>query len=157
MLFGGTAPAAIQRMARWGEGSIGGWVPAPMAAPPCDAARDAWSRAGRDGSPRLVALASYALGDGEQGRKNVHDCYSTFGDFANLVASAVCDTPQDADAVRAILRKGVRVGNDLDGDHQVIGYKIGHVEEGIDLLSPAPGPEALVIAAQAKAQIPGAS
>jgi alkanesulfonate monooxygenase SsuD/methylene tetrahydromethanopterin reductase-like flavin-dependent oxidoreductase (luciferase family) len=94
MLFGGTAPAAIDRMARWGEGYIGGSVPAPMVAPSYDAARDAWSRAGRDGSPRLVALVYYALGDGEQGRKNVHDYYSPFGDFANLVASAVCDTPQ---------------------------------------------------------------
>jgi alkanesulfonate monooxygenase SsuD/methylene tetrahydromethanopterin reductase-like flavin-dependent oxidoreductase (luciferase family) len=94
MLFGGTAPAAIERMARWGEGYIGGSVPAPMVAPAFDAARDAWSRAGRDGSPRLVALVYYALGDGDQGRKNVHDYYSAFGDFANLVASAVCDTPQ---------------------------------------------------------------
>ena len=36
----------------------------------------------------------YALGDGEQGRKNVHDYYSFSGDFAGLMASAVCDTPQ---------------------------------------------------------------
>ncbi|MGH3249895.1 MAG: LLM class flavin-dependent oxidoreductase [Trebonia sp.] len=94
MLFGGMAPAAIERMARWGEGYIGGSVPAPMVAPSFDAARDAWSRAGRDGSPRLVALAYYALGDGEQGRKNVHDYYNAFGDFADLVAAGVCDTPQ---------------------------------------------------------------
>ncbi|MFJ2566541.1 hypothetical protein ACIO02_27020 [Streptomyces sp. NPDC087568] len=53
---------------------------------------------------------------------------------------------QDADAVRAVLRKCAREGNDLDGDHQVMGYKIGHMEEGIDLLSPAPGPEALATA-----------
>lgn len=53
---------------------------------------------------------------------------------------------QDADAVRAVLRKCAREGNDLDGDHQVMGYKIGHMEEGIDLLSPAPGPEAVAIA-----------
>ena len=78
-----------------GEGYIGGSVPAPMVAPSYDAARDAWCRAGRDGSPRLVALVYYALGDGEQGRKNVHDYYSAFGDFANLVASVVCDTPQN--------------------------------------------------------------
>lgn len=52
-----------------GEGYIGGSVPAPMVAPSYDAARDAWCRAGRDGSPRLVALVYYALGDGEQGRK----------------------------------------------------------------------------------------
>ncbi|MDW8805501.1 hypothetical protein P1P68_12110 [Streptomyces scabiei] len=53
---------------------------------------------------------------------------------------------QDADAVRAVLRKCAREGNDLDGDHQVMGYKIGHVEEGMDLLSPSPGPEDLAIA-----------
>ncbi|MEU0429758.1 hypothetical protein ABZ235_40565 [Streptomyces canus] len=53
---------------------------------------------------------------------------------------------QDADAVRTVLRKCAREGNDLDGDHQVMGYKIGHIEERIDLLSPTPGPEALAIA-----------
>jgi hypothetical protein len=53
---------------------------------------------------------------------------------------------QDADAVRAILRKYAREGNDMDGDHQVMGRKIGHLPEGLDLLSPAPGPETLAIA-----------
>ncbi|KUO20781.1 hypothetical protein AQJ91_12810 [Streptomyces dysideae] len=53
---------------------------------------------------------------------------------------------QDADAVRAVLRKYAREGNDLDGDHQVMGRMIGHLPEGLDLLSPAPGPEALAIA-----------
>ncbi|MDX3309246.1 hypothetical protein P1S61_09080 [Streptomyces sp. ME08-AFT2] len=53
---------------------------------------------------------------------------------------------QDADAVRAVLRKCAREGNDLDGDHQVMGYKIGHMKVGIELLSPTPGPEDLAIA-----------
>ncbi len=53
---------------------------------------------------------------------------------------------QDTDAVRAVLQKCARDGNDLDGDHQVMGYKIGHMKEGIELLSSAPGPEALAIA-----------
>ncbi|MFD7137661.1 hypothetical protein [Streptomyces sp. NPDC059894] len=53
---------------------------------------------------------------------------------------------QDADAVRAILRKYAREGNDLDGDHQVMGRMISHLPEGLDLLSPAPGPETLAIA-----------
>ncbi|MEW2248618.1 hypothetical protein AB0907_14925 [Streptomyces sp. NPDC006975] len=52
----------------------------------------------------------------------------------------------DTDAVRAVLRKYAREGNDLDGDHQVMGHKIGHMEEGIDLLSSTPGPEALAVA-----------
>ncbi|MEW2320479.1 hypothetical protein AB0926_04930, partial [Streptomyces griseoincarnatus] len=53
---------------------------------------------------------------------------------------------QDADAVRAILRKHAREGNDLDGDHQVMGRMIGHLPEELELLSPAPGPEVLAIA-----------
>lgn len=93
MLFGGFAPAAMDRMARWGEGYIGGSVPAPMAAPAFGAARDAWQRAGRQGAPRLVALAYFALGDSDKGRQNVYDYYSVSGDFAQIVAGAVCDSP----------------------------------------------------------------
>jgi alkanesulfonate monooxygenase SsuD/methylene tetrahydromethanopterin reductase-like flavin-dependent oxidoreductase (luciferase family) len=93
MLFGGFAPAAMHRMARWGEGYIGGSVPAPMVAPAFDAARDAWQRASRDGSPRLVALVYYALGDSDAGKRNVYDYYSASGDeLAHIVAGAVCDS-----------------------------------------------------------------
>lgn len=98
LLFGAFAPAAMDRMARWGEGYIGGSVPAPMAAPSFEAARDAWSKAGREGSPRLIALAYYALGDGEKGKANVHDYYSVSGDFADIVVGAVCDTPEKVKA-----------------------------------------------------------
>ena len=94
MLFGGMAPAALDRMARWGEGYIGGSVPAPMAAPAFDAARDAWRRAGREGVPRLVALAYFALGDSDKGRQNVYDYYSVSGAFGEIVAGAVCDSPE---------------------------------------------------------------
>jgi alkanesulfonate monooxygenase SsuD/methylene tetrahydromethanopterin reductase-like flavin-dependent oxidoreductase (luciferase family) len=93
MLFGGFAPAAMDRMARWGEGYIAGSVPAPMADPAFVAARDAWRRAGREGAPRLVALAYFALGDSDQGRQNVYDYYGGSGEFAGIVAGAVCDSP----------------------------------------------------------------
>ncbi|WP_198358230.1 hypothetical protein [Streptomyces fildesensis] len=52
----------------------------------------------------------------------------------------------DARAVRTVLRKCAREGNDLDRDHEVNGYKIGHVTD-IELRSPAPGPDALAMAA----------
>ena len=93
LLFGGFAPAVMDRMARWGEGYIGGSVPAPMAAPAFDAARDAWRRAGREGAPRLVALAYFALGDSDKGRQNVYDYYSVSAEFAEIAAGAVCDSP----------------------------------------------------------------
>jgi alkanesulfonate monooxygenase SsuD/methylene tetrahydromethanopterin reductase-like flavin-dependent oxidoreductase (luciferase family) len=86
-------------MARWGEGYIGASLPAPMVAPSFDTAKEAWQRAGRAGSPRLVALAYYALGDGDAGKRNVHDYYSPGGDdLASMVTGGVCDS---AAAVRA--------------------------------------------------------
>lgn len=95
MLFGGFAPAALDRMARWGQGYIGGSMPAPAVAPTFDAARAAWEKAGRTEPLRLVALVYYALGDGDAGRKNVHDYYSVAGEeFAGLVSGAVCTTPK---------------------------------------------------------------
>jgi hypothetical protein len=60
------------------------------------AAAHAVRRHGSRGDGADGALVYYALGDGEQGRKNVHDYYSFSGDFAGLMASAVCDTPQKA-------------------------------------------------------------
>jgi alkanesulfonate monooxygenase SsuD/methylene tetrahydromethanopterin reductase-like flavin-dependent oxidoreductase (luciferase family) len=109
MLFGGFAPAAMDRMARWGEGYIGGSMPAPMIAPTFDAARDAWQRAGREGSPWLVALAYYALGDSDAGKRNVYDYYSVSGELANVAAGAVCDS---AATVRAAISSFADIGAD---------------------------------------------
>lgn len=107
MLFGGFAAAALARMAKWGQGYTGGSRPAPMVAPSFDAARAAGRLAGREGEPRLVALAYYALSDGERGRQNVFDYYSGIPDFAKVVADAVCVTPQDVkDTVAAFAEIG---------------------------------------------------
>jgi alkanesulfonate monooxygenase SsuD/methylene tetrahydromethanopterin reductase-like flavin-dependent oxidoreductase (luciferase family) len=109
MLFGGQAEAALERMAHWGTGYVGGSVPAAMVAPSFDAARAAWDKAGREGAPRLVALAYFALGDGERGRANVHDYYSVIPDFADLVASNVAVTPEK---VRAAVASFEELGAD---------------------------------------------
>lgn len=110
MLFGGFAPAAMERMARWGEGYIGASVPPVMVAPAFDAARDVWRRAGREGAPRLLALAYVALGDPDTGRNNVHDYYIPGGnDFARLVSGAVCDSPA---AVRDLISAYADIGAD---------------------------------------------
>ncbi|WP_216894042.1 LLM class flavin-dependent oxidoreductase [Nocardia alni] len=94
LVFGGFAPAALRRMARWGVGYVAGSVPAAMAAPAFEAARAAWKDGGREGSPRMIGLVYYALGDGEAGRRNVYDYYSVAGDYAKVATSALCDSPQ---------------------------------------------------------------
>ena len=51
-----------------------------MVASAFEATRAAWAEAGREGSPYLIALAYFALGDTEQGQANVWDYYSIAGD-----------------------------------------------------------------------------
>ena len=61
ILFGGFQPAALARVARWGDGFL-------AAAPPAwiggliDTVRTQWADAGRSGAPRIVAQTSVALG-----------------------------------------------------------------------------------------------
>ncbi|HSZ42535.1 MAG TPA: LLM class flavin-dependent oxidoreductase [Trebonia sp.] len=113
LLFGAVAPAAFERMARWGEGYIGASFPPEMVAGAFDSARDAWRKAGREGSPRLVAITYFALGDAEAGRKNVYDYYSIAGDeIASMVASGVRST---AEAVK----EAVTAFGDLGADELI--------------------------------------
>lgn len=110
LMFGGQAPAAFARMARWGVGYIGGSVPPAMAARSFDAARAAWRDAGREGSPRLVGVAYFVLGDVERARSNVRDYYSVSGErFADIIDGAICAGP---DAVRSVLQTYTELGVD---------------------------------------------
>lgn len=90
LLFGAMAPAAFERMARWGQGYIGASLPPQMVAGAFDSARKAWQEAGRAGSPRLVAITYFAFGDIDEARGKVHDYYTGLGqDVADLVAAGV--------------------------------------------------------------------
>ncbi len=110
LLFGGFAPPALERMARWGEGYVGASMPAAKVADTFDRARAAWNDAGREGSPRLVAIAYYALGDVDKGRANVRDYYSASGaEIADATASGVHGGPE---AVKAAVGEFARMGAD---------------------------------------------
>ncbi|MET7991706.1 LLM class flavin-dependent oxidoreductase [Amycolatopsis sp. NPDC005232] len=110
MLFGGFAPAALRRMARWGEGYVAGAMPAPQVVPVFDAAREAWRAEGRDGEPRLVAIAYFALGDVEKGRGNAHHYYSVAGpEYADLVSAGVNGS---ADVLRETVKSFQDIGAD---------------------------------------------
>ncbi|HYS36335.1 MAG TPA: LLM class flavin-dependent oxidoreductase [Pseudonocardiaceae bacterium] len=109
-LFGGSAPVAMARMAKWGQGYVGGSMPASMVAGAFDGARAAWKEAGREGEPRLVAVAYFAFADGDKGRANVYDYYSFLGDqTANFIASAASVGP---DAIKATIAAFAEIGTD---------------------------------------------
>lgn len=109
LLFGALAPAGFERMARWGQGYIAGSLPPEMVAGAFTMARDSWRKAGRDGSPQLVALAYFSLGNAEEGRTKVYDYYSFLGDqSASMVVGGIRDSMQTVkEAVKAFGDLGV--------------------------------------------------
>jgi alkanesulfonate monooxygenase SsuD/methylene tetrahydromethanopterin reductase-like flavin-dependent oxidoreductase (luciferase family) len=108
LLFGGMSEAAYARMATWGTGYIGGSVPASMVAPSFEASRAAWAEAGREGSPRLVALAYFNFGDPDRGRSNVRDYYSIGGDqIADLISGNLSD---GADRIKQTVEEFAEIG-----------------------------------------------
>ena len=123
LVFGGAVPAAFERVARWGTGYVGGSVPAPMVAPAFEATRAAWTNAGREGSPYLIAIAYFALGDAERGRSNVWDYYSIGGDeIARLITDGVSAGPEQVkDTVAAFAGMGA--------DELILNPTVGDTEE----------------------------
>lgn len=123
LLFGGMVPASFERMARWGTGYIGAAVPAPMITPAFEAARAAWTGAGREGSPYLLAIAHFALGDVEQGRANVWDYYGIAGDeLARLVSDGV-----SGDSAR--VKETVATFADIGADELILSPATGDIDE----------------------------
>jgi alkanesulfonate monooxygenase SsuD/methylene tetrahydromethanopterin reductase-like flavin-dependent oxidoreductase (luciferase family) len=94
LMFGGTAPAAYARVARWGTGYIGGALPAARLARSFEATRAAWHEAGREGAPRLVASCYFALEHARRGRRAVWDYYSAGGAAAaDFITGGVATDP----------------------------------------------------------------
>jgi alkanesulfonate monooxygenase SsuD/methylene tetrahydromethanopterin reductase-like flavin-dependent oxidoreductase (luciferase family) len=64
LLIGGYVEASTRRAARFGDGFTVGGLPPDGAAHLAQQAKQAWSDAGREDTPRLMALCYFALGDG---------------------------------------------------------------------------------------------
>jgi alkanesulfonate monooxygenase SsuD/methylene tetrahydromethanopterin reductase-like flavin-dependent oxidoreductase (luciferase family) len=123
LVFGGTAAASFERVARWGVGYVGAPVPPSRVAPAFDAARAAWATAGREGSPYLAAVAHFALGDTEWGRANVWDYYHITGaKGAARIAKEVATGPGEVkDTVAAFA--------DIGADELIFLPTVGDPEE----------------------------
>jgi alkanesulfonate monooxygenase SsuD/methylene tetrahydromethanopterin reductase-like flavin-dependent oxidoreductase (luciferase family) len=91
ILIGASSPAAMARIGRFGSGYIAGYGPPGRFAHNAALAEEAWRAGGREGAPRKVALAHFALG--RHGRRNaesyVRSHADQFGAFAELVLAAV--------------------------------------------------------------------
>jgi alkanesulfonate monooxygenase SsuD/methylene tetrahydromethanopterin reductase-like flavin-dependent oxidoreductase (luciferase family) len=95
LVIGGTIPATARRIAQHADGwTMGGGTPDQFSEL-SEQVRAAWSEAGREGTPRLIALCYYGLGDhGEEAAE--HDLghyYAWLGEdiAGQIVASAATD------------------------------------------------------------------
>ena len=112
LIIGGGADVAFERAARHGDGWIFGGGPVEGFRAGLEKARAAWKAAGRDGAPRTLALAYYALGDGarEAADAYLQDYYAFLGpEVAGMIAGTAA---ADEESVQARARDFAEAGCD---------------------------------------------
>jgi alkanesulfonate monooxygenase SsuD/methylene tetrahydromethanopterin reductase-like flavin-dependent oxidoreductase (luciferase family) len=99
LIVGGSIDAAFRRAAEFGDGWIAGGAPPDVLAQGREKLLAAWNDAGREGEPKVMGLAYFALGeDGErEAREYLGDYYAWLGEHAEGVVQSAA---KDADTVR---------------------------------------------------------
>jgi len=108
VLIGGRAPAAIQRLGKWGNGFISGGGGPQGANQGFRMAEKVWNEAGRAGKPRLVGCTYIALGpDGlTRGGNYIRHYYGAWGEG---IAKTL---PTTAEAIKATIQAYNDIGTD---------------------------------------------
>ena len=111
LMIGGTSDAAISRAVKFGIGWTSGGLPPAMAGEFADKVRAAWADAGREGKPRIAALAYFSLGDTEDAsRRALMDYYAPRGEeTATMIANRALRSP---DAITSALDGYANAGVD---------------------------------------------
>jgi alkanesulfonate monooxygenase SsuD/methylene tetrahydromethanopterin reductase-like flavin-dependent oxidoreductase (luciferase family) len=101
VVIGGRSAATFRRAAQWDGWMMGGGAPDTFP-PEIEKLTAAWADAGRDGKPRQMSLAYFALGDRprEQARAYITDYYAFLGEEA--AAGFAESIPADADTIRGV-------------------------------------------------------
>jgi alkanesulfonate monooxygenase SsuD/methylene tetrahydromethanopterin reductase-like flavin-dependent oxidoreductase (luciferase family) len=103
LIVGGAVEASFARAAKFGDGWIAGGASPEQFAAMATQAKAAWSDAGRDGEPRLMGLAYFALGDDAEASANAYltDYYAWLGEeVAGYIAGSAA---KDAETVKGYL------------------------------------------------------
>lgn len=100
LLIGGGGAAATRRVIQHGAGWISGGGSVEAFSETAGVVRTAWDEAGRDGSPRMVAIGYFALGGGaaDAAGRYLGDYYGFSGAYAQQVIAGALTNP---DAVQA--------------------------------------------------------
>ena len=103
LIVGGAVDAAFERAARWGDGWImGGGAPDQFSGS-VEKLLAAWERHGRQGEPRKMSLAYFALGPNAERDANAYllDYYAWLGeDISGMIAGSAA---KDADTVKGYI------------------------------------------------------
>ncbi len=96
LILGGTADASVRRVVEFAEGWTAGGLPPDAVADMAQKVQSAWSRAGRGGRAKIVALAYFSLGDTvEESRGYLLDYYQPMGnEIAEMVAGSALRSPE---------------------------------------------------------------
>jgi alkanesulfonate monooxygenase SsuD/methylene tetrahydromethanopterin reductase-like flavin-dependent oxidoreductase (luciferase family) len=110
VLFGGFQPAALERVARWGDGFLAAAAPS-WAQGLIDTVRAAWRSHGREGTPRIVAQVNVALGpqDVIDDARSAIGGYYEFSGRAESVVAGMLTTPGQ---IRAVIAQFEDLGAD---------------------------------------------
>jgi alkanesulfonate monooxygenase SsuD/methylene tetrahydromethanopterin reductase-like flavin-dependent oxidoreductase (luciferase family) len=130
--MGGASDVALERAARYADGWISGGGPPEQFHERRERLEAAWSAAGREGRPRTMALAYYALGDGarEVADRYLNDYYGFLGDeYAGMIAGSAAT---DAETVRSYVDGYAQAGCD-----ELVLFPSNPDPEQVDLLADA--------------------
>jgi alkanesulfonate monooxygenase SsuD/methylene tetrahydromethanopterin reductase-like flavin-dependent oxidoreductase (luciferase family) len=110
ILIGAYAPAAIQRVGRWGDGYISGGGGPQRAQHGFKAAQESWQAAGRSGKPRLVGCMYFALGPDarERGGSYLRSYYGQ-GQWVDAMINSLPITPE---VIKGLIQAYRDIGTD---------------------------------------------
>lgn len=96
LLVGGMVKQSVRRVVEFGSGWTAGGMPPDAVRAMGDKVRAAWKTAGREGEPKIVALAYFSLGDTEDAsRYYLLDYYKPMGnEVAEMIAGSTLGSPE---------------------------------------------------------------
>jgi alkanesulfonate monooxygenase SsuD/methylene tetrahydromethanopterin reductase-like flavin-dependent oxidoreductase (luciferase family) len=134
LIVGGHADASVERAVRFGDGWIAGGSGPEEFATVAKKVKDAWSEAGRDGEPHLMALAYFSPGDRaeEDADANLKHYYAWLGE--DVSAMIVGSAAKDTDTVKQYM-----AAYEQAGCHELVFCPSSADARQVDLLADAAG------------------
>jgi alkanesulfonate monooxygenase SsuD/methylene tetrahydromethanopterin reductase-like flavin-dependent oxidoreductase (luciferase family) len=131
VVIGGRSGATFRRAAQWDGWMMGGGAPDSFS-PEIVKLDAAWAEAGREGEPRRMSLAYFALGDDARAQAShyIEDYYAFLG--ADAAAGFGASIPADADTIRGVADAFAAAGCD-----ELVWFPTSSDPAQVDLLAEA--------------------